>query len=109
AATDEISAGRLPVPRYDSRSYVLIKTSSPSFQRLWQPKSRPGRYSDRMKDLAGTPRISPQYLIQLRACAGVCTGSAPSAPAPVRTRHHSGAPVLSLRKMPAISLESSTG
>ena len=62
--------------------------SAPSFHKAWHEKSRPGRYSESVKDLVGTPRISFQYAIQLRACSGRFTGIAPTDPLPLRTRHH---------------------
>src|SRR5436190_32811 len=37
------------------RSNVFVSTRAPSCQRLWQLKSRPGRYSDSVNEVARTP------------------------------------------------------
>src|SRR5262245_57785838 len=88
---DDVPLGLPPPPKYDKRSHVFVSTSSPALHSAWHEKSRPGRYSDRMNDVAGTPRMSLQYAIQLRACSGRVTGSAPVEPLPLRTRHQTGA------------------
>src|SRR5262245_5136144 len=87
---DEVPLGLPPPPKYESRSHVFTTTSAPDFQIAWHEKSRPGKYSDRMNEVAGTPRISVQYAIQLRACSARATGIAPVEPLPLRTRHHTG-------------------
>src|SRR5262249_43399361 len=87
AGVDDTPLGLWAPPKYDRRSDILASTSVPSFQRHWSEKSRPGRYSEMVKDAAGTPRISSQYLIQLRACSARFTGIAPIEPPPVRIRH----------------------
>src|SRR6185436_2729279 len=61
---------------------------TPSRHSDWEAKSRPGRYSESVNAVAGTPRISPQYSIHARAWAGRVTGIAPREPLPVRIRHH---------------------
>src|SRR5262245_33550522 len=57
---DDTPLGLFSPPKYDSLSNVLARTSDPAFQRLWQRKSRPGRYSERVNEEAGTSRISSQ-------------------------------------------------
>ena len=52
-------------------------------------KSRPGKYSDSVKDPGGTDRISSHCLIQFRACSGLVTANAPYEPALFRIRHQS--------------------
>src|SRR5947199_823759 len=41
-------------PNGVTRSNVFVSTRAPSCQRLWQLKSRPGRYSDRVNAVART-------------------------------------------------------
>jgi hypothetical protein len=52
------------------------------------------------KARAGTARTSSQQRIQLRACSGLRTGTAPIAPFPVRRRHHSREPRGNRRNVP---------
>src|SRR6266508_78669 len=108
AAIEETSDGWPPVPRYDRRSYDLRSTRVPSFQRLWQPKSRPGRYSERAKAVARMPRSSRQNVIQRQACSALRTRIAPRAPAPLRIRHHARARGGRRRKMRTTLFESVT-
>src|SRR5437879_6263105 len=82
--TEEIPLGLPPPVKYDRRWQVLSRMSAPRSQRDRQEKSRPGRYSESVKAVGGTFRMSRQYSIQLRAWAGDLTGSAASAPLPSR-------------------------
>src|SRR3989304_4477470 len=102
AAIEDTSAGWPPVPRYERRSYVLMRTRRPPFQRLWQPKSRPGRYSESVKDEALMVRKALQKPIQLRACAEVVTEIAPRDPLPRRMRHQARDRPATRRKIPSM-------
>ncbi len=57
---DDVPLGLPPPPKYESRSHVFTRTSVPAFHTAWHEKSRPGRYSERMDDVGGTPSFSLQ-------------------------------------------------
>src|SRR5690348_13546589 len=90
AAMDDTGLGPPPLTRYDRRSCILALMTLPSLHRYCTEKSRPGKYSDSVKDPGGTDRISSNCLIQIRVCSGLVTANAPYEPAPFRIRHHSG-------------------
>jgi len=60
AETEETPLGLASPLKNERYSKVFTRMSFPSFQRLWQEKVRPGKYSESVKDVAGTLRISSQ-------------------------------------------------
>src|SRR6185503_11297768 len=71
AAVDDTPLGTAFSVWYERRLNILAMTGLPRLNTHCTMKSLPGRYSASMNDRGGRPRISSQYAIQARACAGV--------------------------------------